>query len=258
MCLWCLGQWLDHKMCSADGVGMYLIGFITWIKQHPIWQREGHSEGLFTMEDFKRKKVVARELLTKGNKRLLLDRDVYFGGEGNWEGFYHADCLFFLLGARNGDGPHDRLPCWCLTRKFQTGWLRLYFQERLKQQLGQASNLGLVSWALAQVTPLGPVVFSLTVETIEKRRYKKKKRERELQVWHLLSCLRVREVGRDLSQTLIDDKCSISCLCLLNCLLFSVFCMGQCPQTEAYQWGVQWHFGTGFQLGIHWRFVGAI
>lgn len=52
-----------------------------------------------------------------------------------------------LLPLEDGDGLCNRLPYYCLTRKFQTGWLRLHFWEKLKLQLDQVLNLGLVSWA---------------------------------------------------------------------------------------------------------------
>lgn len=47
----------------------------------------------------------------------------------------------------NGEGSQDRLPYWCLARKFQTGWLNLHFWEKLKLQLGHVLKLGVVSWA---------------------------------------------------------------------------------------------------------------
>ena len=69
--------------------------------------------------------------------------------------FYHAYWLLFLWGMERGGGwreAGDGLPYWCLTRKFQTGWLGLYFWERLKLQLGQLWNLGLVSLAFFFLT----------------------------------------------------------------------------------------------------------
>lgn len=48
-------------------------------------------------------------------------------------------------------------------QKIQTGWLALYFSDKLKQQLDEVLNLGLVSGAIAQVMPFCLVVFSLTV-----------------------------------------------------------------------------------------------
>lgn len=37
------------------------------------------------------------ELLAEEKKELFLDKDI-FCGEGNGEGFYYPDCLFYLWG----------------------------------------------------------------------------------------------------------------------------------------------------------------
>ena len=53
-------------------------------------------------------------------------------------------------------------------RKFQTGPLRLHFWEREKLQLDQALNLGLVSWALAEMTSFEAHGFLIMLSFKEK------------------------------------------------------------------------------------------
>lgn len=76
----------------------------SWIGQHTTSQLEGHSEGLYKMQGFYRKKGEERELLTK-EKGLFWDQDVIFPEEGNGKGFYHADYLLLLFSERDGEGP---------------------------------------------------------------------------------------------------------------------------------------------------------
>ena len=101
------------------------------------------------MEGVYRKKSEARELLTKEKKGSLLDQDI-FGGRDQGRVFLKQPASSFC---GNGEGPCDSLSHWCLSREFQTGWLKFCFCKRLKQQLGQIVAPGLVPWALAQVMP---------------------------------------------------------------------------------------------------------
>lgn len=98
-------------------------------------QLQGCSEGFYKLQDFYRKKGGAKELLAKEKKGLFLSWAIFSGG-GEF-----LSCRLPLLPMRDGEGPQDRSPYWCWTRKFQTSRLILHFWKKLKMQLGQALNL---------------------------------------------------------------------------------------------------------------------
>lgn len=76
------------------------------------------------MDGFGRKQGGAGELLVKGKKKRLFfifilfwGQDIFSLGKGKGEGLYHVDRLP-ILSMGGGEGLCDRLPYWCLTRKF--------------------------------------------------------------------------------------------------------------------------------------------
>lgn len=54
----------------------------------------GHLKGCTKWKVFIRR----REILAKEKKGLFLGQGVFFCGRGEWQGFYHTNCLFFLWG----------------------------------------------------------------------------------------------------------------------------------------------------------------
>lgn len=75
------------------------------------------------MEGFYWQKGGAKALLTKEKKGLFWDQDIYFWGNGMARVFIiQTASSFYGSGGGGGGGkdPHDRLPYWYLTRKFQT------------------------------------------------------------------------------------------------------------------------------------------
>lgn len=105
------------------------------------------------MEGFYRKKVGARALLAKKRERINFSSGHLFMGRGE-EGtaWMSADRVLFLLwvGAGDGEGPHgtaQKIPDW-LTK------ITFLVKSCIKPWLGVLGlSLGLVSWALAEVTP---------------------------------------------------------------------------------------------------------
>ena len=125
-----------------------------WMGQHPIWQRQGRSSLYRNREEGWGKEAI------RGKKKL------FWGAPGHL-----CFCLCFER-RRPGKGfvmqiassfwglvgEGRRRPTWQTAssvspRKFHIGGLRLCSWESLAQKLAQVLNLGLVSWALAQVTP---------------------------------------------------------------------------------------------------------
>lgn len=95
------------------------------------------------MEVFFRKKDGARELLTKENI-IFRPGHLLFGGK---ECHLFLSFRLSLLSVKDGEGLHDRSPPWSGSE-----YSRLSNQDYVsgrggKQQVGQALNLGLVSWA---------------------------------------------------------------------------------------------------------------
>ena len=75
----------------------------------------GDGEGLCRMEGFSGKRGRTRELL---KNEYLGGRTPFLGGKRTLKGSPMQSASSFY---RDGEGPCDRLPDWCLTRKFQTG-----------------------------------------------------------------------------------------------------------------------------------------
>lgn len=68
-------------------------------------------------------------------------------------------CRLLLLSLENRKSPRNRLPYWCLDRKFQTGWLvKITFLGEVETSIRLVLNL--VSWQ--QWSHFGKVVFFLT------------------------------------------------------------------------------------------------
>lgn len=83
-------------------------------------------------------------------EEMIIFKAGHLSGRREWQGFLHADGHYY----GGWRGPTGYITSLLLTRKVQTVWMRLYFWERLKEKVGQVLNLGLISWTLAQVTPL--------------------------------------------------------------------------------------------------------
>ena len=83
----------------------FIKGFMNAAASHLATRRV--LLGLHKMEGFYRKKGGARELLTK-EKRLFLDKDIFFWGKGTARLFIKkiASCLW---GTEDGKGPRDKL-----------------------------------------------------------------------------------------------------------------------------------------------------
>ena len=100
-----------------------------------------------------------RELWEKEKKELFWGQSaerLFFWEKKTRKVFYPA-FAFVLMG--DGEGPSDILPCWCWASKFQAGWL--CFCERMKLQLHQILNLGLVSWAFNMNKAIWGLWFSV-------------------------------------------------------------------------------------------------
>ena len=117
---------------------------------------------------FKGRRVIPRVHLVgggRGGERIVFRTGHLFQGKGMAS---VLSCRLPLLPPGDGEGPHDWLPYWSLTRKFQPGRLRLHFWERLKLQVDQALNLGLVSWAFSTSDAILGLWFSF--QCLEEKR----------------------------------------------------------------------------------------
>lgn len=145
------------KKKSSPSKSEDLIGFVRWsMNQTASHLAQGVLGGRwgYKMKGFCR----AGQGAISNIKNCSQARTSFVGGKGR-QRFYQADCFFLLGGWR---GPTGQISSLVLTRKFHTGSLKLDYWGRSKLQLSQVLSLGLASWALAQVVPLGACGFSNT------------------------------------------------------------------------------------------------
>lgn len=135
-----------------------LIGFIKRFMNQATSRPviKGHSQGLYKMKDFYKKKSGARELVTKGKRIILGSEHIFFEQKG--KGSCHADWEIERAHVGHREVPPDKLHYWCLTRDFQSSRLRLC-SGRVRLQLDQVLNLGLVS----QVFSMSNAILGLQI-----------------------------------------------------------------------------------------------
>lgn len=121
---------------------------MNWAASHPATRRA--LIGMYKTEGFHRKKCRARELWTKEKKELF--SNIFSLGERL------LSCRLPLLFMGNEEGPCDRLPYWCLTRKFLTGKITFLRDVETAIRSGSKSRFGIMGF-WQEWSHIEPVVF---------------------------------------------------------------------------------------------------
>ena len=113
-----------------------------------------HSQGLYKVEGFYGAERWGRGAVSKRKKRVIFRPGHLILGGRDRQGFYHADCLFFLWEMQRAHlmvSADQKIPDWLI---------KMAFRGEVETAVDEGLSLGLVSWALGVSDAIWACAFS--------------------------------------------------------------------------------------------------